>query len=57
MGIDTFHISIPESELVDLKYRLENARLTKNSNDAEWKRGINEGYMNGVLNYWKNEYN
>src|SRR5688572_4360507 len=51
-----FEIAIPESQLADLKYRLQHTRWPDQPADAGWSIGTNLDYLKGLTDYWINEY-
>jgi hypothetical protein len=51
-----FEIAIPESQLTDLKYRLEHVRWPDEPADAGWSMGTNLDYMKRLTDYWLNTY-
>ncbi|XP_053974596.1 juvenile hormone epoxide hydrolase 1-like [Hylaeus volcanicus] len=56
--IRPFKIDVPESVIVDLKYRLSHRRTYTNPlEDVAWTYGISTKYLNTILDYWKDKYN
>jgi pimeloyl-ACP methyl ester carboxylesterase len=51
-----FEIAIPDSQLADLKYRLQHTRWPDQPADAGWSIGTNLDYLKGLTDYWINEY-
>lgn len=51
-----FEIAIPDSQLADLKYRLQHTRWPDQPADAGWSIGTNLDYLKGLTDYWLNEY-
>lgn len=51
-----FEIAIPESQLADLKYRLQHTRWPDQPADAGWAIGTNLEYLKGLTDYWINGY-
>lgn len=56
MSVEQFSISIPESELDDLKRRLGDVRFPKNVEKKQWNLGVSGAYLTDTLEYWKNSY-
>ena len=51
-----FEIAIPESQLADLKYRLQHTRWPDQPAHAGWSIGTNLDYLKGLTDYWINGY-
>lgn len=51
-----FQIAIPETQLADLKYRLQHTRWPDQPADAGWAIGTNLDYLKGLTDYWINQY-
>src|SRR3954464_6359814 len=51
-----FEIAIPDSQLADLKYRLQHTRWPDQPADAGWAIGTNLDYLKQLTDYWMNEY-
>ncbi|XP_046418307.1 juvenile hormone epoxide hydrolase 1-like isoform X1 [Neodiprion fabricii] len=57
-SIRPFKIDIPKQVIDDLKTRLSRTRsLTKPLEGAAWTYGVNTGYLQTVLEYWREKYN
>ena len=54
--ITPFKISIPESQLTDLKLRLSLTRFPDKETPPDWSQGIPLDYMHKVKDYWQNTY-
>ena len=54
--IRPFKINIPDSELKDLHYRLNNARYVDHVEDTKFTYGFNSEYLKQVVEYWKTKY-
>jgi epoxide hydrolase len=54
--ITPFQISIPESQLADLKLRLSLTRFPDKETPSDWSQGIPLAYMRKVKDYWQNTY-
>jgi pimeloyl-ACP methyl ester carboxylesterase len=51
-----FEIAISETQLADLKYRLQHTRWPDEPADAGWSMGTNLDYMKRLTDYWLNDY-
>ena len=54
--ITPFKISIPDSQLTDLKLRLSLTRFPDKETPPDWSQGIPLEYMHKVKDYWQNTY-
>lgn len=54
--ITPFRINIPQSELDDLVTRLDLTRWSTEVPGAGWSRGVPVGYLEGLVDYWRNSY-
>jgi pimeloyl-ACP methyl ester carboxylesterase len=54
--ITPFTISIPDSQLTDLKLRLSLTRFPDKETPPDWSQGIPLDYMHKVKDYWQNTY-
>jgi len=54
--ITPFKISIPDSQLTDLKLRLSLTRFPDKETPPDWSQGIPLDYMHKVKDYWQNTY-
>ena len=55
--ITPFQIAIPESDLDDLRTRLEHTRWPESEVVDDWTQGIPLSYLKEVCDYWKTSYN
>ncbi|MGB3485515.1 MAG: epoxide hydrolase family protein [Mycobacterium sp.] len=55
-AVHPFHISIPDSVLVDLKTRLNNTRWPEAEPVDDWSQGIPLSYTRDLARYWADEY-
>ena len=55
--ITPFQIAIPESDLDDLRTRLEHTRWPESEVVDDWTQGIPLSYLKVVCDYWKTSYN
>lgn len=51
-----FTIAVPESQLADLKHRLQNTRWPDQPSDAGWSIGTNLDYLKRLTDYWLEGY-
>src|ERR1700693_4607301 len=54
--IRPFRISIPDSELLGLKCRLERTRWTTPIREAGWTLGMDLGFLRSLADYWLNGF-
>ena len=52
-----FKVSIPDSELVDLKQRLDRFRQCESFERTNFEYGMNSQTLNLVVDYWKKDFN
>jgi epoxide hydrolase len=55
-AITPFKIAISDSQLVDLKRRLEATRFPDKETPDDWSQGIPLAYVQDVVRYWANDY-
>lgn len=51
-----FEIAVPQSDLDDLRRRLESARFPAELPGSGWDYGTEQSYLRNVVNYWRDEY-
>lgn len=56
MTLQPFTIAVPQAELDDLRERLARTRWIKAEQGAGWKYGIDQAYMQELVDYWQNDY-
>jgi pimeloyl-ACP methyl ester carboxylesterase len=54
--VATFRISVPESELEDLRARLRNTRWPEAETVDDWSQGVPLAYLRDLCTYWVDEY-
>ena len=54
--IKKYNINIPESEINDLKDRINNTRWPNDPFNEDWVNGTNKDFLKDFLNYWANDY-
>ncbi len=56
IGAEPFTVSIPDSELEDLRERLAKTRWPLEAKAAPWTYGASLAYMKDICAYWKDSY-
>jgi pimeloyl-ACP methyl ester carboxylesterase len=56
MQVSPFAISATESQLSDLRYRLEHARWAEDFGNDGWAYGTNGEYLRELVDYWRTRY-
>lgn len=56
MGDTRFRVEIPEADVLDLKARLRAVRLTDDFANADWRFGVERGWLKDMLAYWADDY-
>jgi pimeloyl-ACP methyl ester carboxylesterase len=54
--IGPLHLDVPESELVDLRTRLRNARWPERETVEDWSQGVPLAYLQDLCRSWAEEY-
>jgi epoxide hydrolase len=54
--VTPFRIDVPESELRDLRARLERTRWPEREAVADWSQGVPRAYLQELCGYWADEY-
>jgi pimeloyl-ACP methyl ester carboxylesterase len=54
--IDPFRIQVPESDLDDLRRRLNATRLAPAPAGEPWESGVDHDYIAELLDYWRDEF-
>lgn len=55
-NVTEFKVSIPQTELDDLKIRLKNTRWPGEASGSEWHYGTSEAYLKKLIDYWITTY-
>ncbi|MEV6534910.1 epoxide hydrolase family protein [Streptomyces sp. NPDC051639] len=55
-SIQPFRVSIPDSDLDDLRHRLDRTRWPDELPDAGWDYGVPRDYLRELAHYWRHEY-
>jgi pimeloyl-ACP methyl ester carboxylesterase len=50
--LNPFTISVSDTDIDDLKARLEGTRWARPDPAGDWSRGVPEGYLQGLARYW-----
>jgi microsomal epoxide hydrolase len=51
-----FTVDIPESQLDDLRRRIDATRWPATESGPGWERGVPSGYLKELARYWRNDY-
>ena len=54
--IETFKVSIPQSELDDLNERIKKVRWPDELKNSDWKFGTSLSYIKELVDYWQKEF-
>ena len=55
-AVKSFSVEIPDAALRDLQQRLAAARLPRDFDNDNWRMGVNRGYLEALVGYWRNGY-
>jgi pimeloyl-ACP methyl ester carboxylesterase len=53
---EPFQIAIPDAELDDMKFRLARTRWADDLGNADWRYGVERGWLEDMLRYWHEVY-
>jgi pimeloyl-ACP methyl ester carboxylesterase len=56
VSVEPFRPDVPESELADLRTRLDLTRWPDELPDVGWAYGVPLGYLQDLVSYWRHEY-
>jgi microsomal epoxide hydrolase len=56
MKAEPFEIAIPDSELEDLRFRLNRTRWADDLCNADWRYGVERGWLVEMVRYWREDY-
>jgi pimeloyl-ACP methyl ester carboxylesterase len=56
MGSNDFTIDVPQGVLDDLQHRLEHMRWPDDLDNANWQYGVERGYLQELVAYWRDGY-
>lgn len=51
-----FRVEIPETDVLELKARLRAVRLADDFANADWRFGVERGWLKDMLAYWADDY-
>lgn len=51
-----FTVAIPEADLADLRDRLGRARWADDLGNADWRYGVERGWLEDMARYWREDY-
>lgn len=54
--VERFRIDLPESDLEDLRVRLERTRWPDELPDTGWDYGVPQAYLRELVDYWRSSY-
>ena len=52
MLVEPFEVAVPEATLADVRRRLERARWPIDVDNADWRYGVERGYLAELVGYW-----
>src|SRR5689334_9848051 len=55
-NVTEFNVTIPQSDLDDLKARLKNIRWPGEAPGSDWAFGTSEAYLKKLVSYWTTTY-
>lgn len=55
-NVSEFKVNIPQSDLDDLKARLQNIRWPGEAEGSDWSFGTSEAYLKKLVSYWTTKY-
>jgi pimeloyl-ACP methyl ester carboxylesterase len=56
MTAEPFMVAIPDAELADLRSRLASARWADDFGNADWRYGVERGWLEEMIGYWRDGY-
>lgn len=56
MKAEPFTVAIPDEELADLRARLSTARWADDFGNADWRYGVERGWLEEMVRYWREDY-
>jgi pimeloyl-ACP methyl ester carboxylesterase len=56
MQVEPFEIAVPEADLADLRDRLGRTRWADDFGNADWRYGVERGWLEGLIRYWREDY-
>src|SRR5882724_9480933 len=55
-AVEAFHLSIPDSELEDLRNRLDHTRWPEREPVDDWSQGVPLQTIRSLCDYWRTKY-
>jgi pimeloyl-ACP methyl ester carboxylesterase len=56
MTAEPFNVAIPEDALADLRRRLMATRWPGDLENADWRYGVERGWLEDMMRYWRDDY-
>jgi pimeloyl-ACP methyl ester carboxylesterase len=56
MQVEPFAVAVPEAELADLRARLSTVRWADDWGNADWRYGVERGWLEEMIRYWRDNY-
>ena len=56
MRSEPFTVAIPEADVADLRARLAAARWPDDFGNADWRYGVERGWLEEMVRYWREDY-
>jgi pimeloyl-ACP methyl ester carboxylesterase len=56
MKAEPFRVAVPQSDLDDLRARLRQTRWADDFGNADWRYGVERGWLEDMVRYWRDDY-
>lgn len=56
MDVEPFEVRVPEEDLDDLRARLGRTRWAVDVGNADWRYGVERGWLEEMLSYWRHDF-
>jgi pimeloyl-ACP methyl ester carboxylesterase len=56
MSAEPFTVAIPDADLADLRARLSRVRWAADLGNADWRYGVERGWLEEMVRYWRDDY-
>lgn len=56
MIAEPFAVAIPDEDLADLRARLSSVRWADDFGNADWRYGVERGWLEEMIRYWRDDY-
>lgn len=56
MKPEPFTVAIPDTDVADLRARLASARWPDDFGNADWRYGVERGWLEEMVRYWRDDY-